>query len=396
MPIYNCKPMLERQIILIYEQYCEREAQNLHKDLMGCQSMLKVKTGEIETLALRRENGDKYRGFKAQIQMFLQDLARNGEDASQFFAVYVLDRKDEYDRVKRMLTDLNLLSQVVTKFTCKKINKSVSSNVVKQINNKVGGESIRIKMPKVIDESLVMAIGIDVCHSGPNSIVGFAASLDKYFSNYYNDFIVQPKFQELVKKDLDRALKNAIYAFKRANNNQAPTRIFIFRDGVGEQMRDQIIAKEIKQFKSAITDIYNSASIPPITLVVVNKRINQRLFVEQAKGSGFFNPPPGSIIDHDLVENEQSNRNFDFFLVPQMTTQGCVTPTHFYVCLNESTDMLKADIETFTYNLCYMYSNWSGSIKVPAPCQHSHKIAEYHNLFDTKGLIKRTCKVDQK
>jgi hypothetical protein len=52
------------------------------------------------------------------------------------------------------------------------------------------------------------------------------------------DFTVQPKYQEVVRKELDRMLKNAIYHFSQMNDNQRPTRIIIFRDGVGEQMRD--------------------------------------------------------------------------------------------------------------------------------------------------------------
>ena len=28
-----------------------------------------------------------------------------------------------------------------------------------------------------------------------------------------------------------------------------------------------------------------------------------------------------------------------------------------------------------TYNLCYMYFNWFGGVRVPAPCMHAHKIA---------------------
>lgn len=73
-----------------------------------------------------------------------------------------------------------------------------------------------------------------------------------------------------------------------------------------------------------------------------------------------------------------------------------MTPTHFYVCLNESGDLEKADLENTTYAFCYMYSNWSGSIKVPAPCQYAHKIAEYHYSFDSLGLIKKQQKVDLK
>ena len=146
-------------------------------------------------------------------------------------------------------------------------------------------------------------------------------------------------------------------------------------------MRDQIIDKEISQFREVLRRLYtNATGPPPITLVVVNKRINQRMFVRD--GSRVNNPPPGSIIDHGLVENQNDNICFDFFLVPQQTTQGCVTPTHFFVSLNESKDLSKADIENVTYQFCFMYSNWSGSIKVPAPCQYAHKIAEYHNICD--------------
>ena len=215
-PIYNGNPMANTQIVLVYEGYSEREAQNLDQNLNGCQGQLQVQTGKIEKLCLRKAQGtDKYRQYKEQIETFIMDLSRrNGtENFFDYFVVYMLDWPDDYDRVKRVLTELNLVSQIVTKQTCRKINLSVASNVIKQINSKLGGESIRIRMPQVIQEQKVMAIGIDVCHSGPNSVVGFCATLDKYFNKYYNDYIVQPKFQELIKTELDRCLKNAILNF---------------------------------------------------------------------------------------------------------------------------------------------------------------------------------------
>lgn len=81
-------------------------------------------------------------------------------------------------------------------------------------------------------------------------------------------------------------------------------------------MRDMVEEKEVKQFKEALKDLYNKVSgVPPITLVVVNKRINQRMFVQDRNGS-IANPPPGSIIDSGLVEHQKNNECFDFFLVP--------------------------------------------------------------------------------
>jgi hypothetical protein len=55
-----------------------------------------------------------------------------------------------------------------------------------------------------------MLIGIDVCHSGPNSIVGFSASTNKEMSQYYSEHITQTKGQEIVQKNMQEALKKAI------------------------------------------------------------------------------------------------------------------------------------------------------------------------------------------
>ena len=64
-------------------------------------------------------------------------------------------------------------------------------------------------------------------------------------------------------------------------------------------------------------------------------------------------------------------------MTPSHANQGCVLPTHFNVPLNESV-LTKFEIQSLTYALCHFYFNWAGSIKVPAPCQYAHKIAEFY------------------
>jgi hypothetical protein len=56
-------------------------------------------------------------------------------------------------------------------------------------------------------------------------------------------------------------------------------------------------------------------SRPALTLVVVNKRISQRMFIEDRDGR-MNNPEPGTIIDSHITENNDANKCFDFFLVP--------------------------------------------------------------------------------
>mmetsp|Transcript_21726 Transcript_21726/g.33516 ORF Transcript_21726/g.33516 Transcript_21726/m.33516 type:complete len:80 (+) Transcript_21726:2641-2880(+) len=64
--------------------------------------------------------------------------------------------------------------------------------------------------------------------------------------------------------------------------------------------------------------------------------------------------------------------------------------------MNEWKELSKEAIEAMTFGFCFTYTNWSGSIKVPAPCQYGHKMAEYHYGFDTRGSIKKRQKVNFK
>ena len=82
-----------------------------------------------------------------------------------------------------------------------------------------------------------------------------------------------------------------------------------------------------------------NAAAPELTLVVVNKRINQRFFIKDSSGR-LSNPPSGCIIDRGLVEHAGSETDtakpFDFFITPASANQGCVLATHCFVPLNES------------------------------------------------------------
>ena len=70
------------------------------------------------------------------------------------------------------------------------------------------------------------------------------------------------------------ALRNAIAVFREKHKNSLPTNFIIYRDGVGDAMRDQVIGSEIQRYQEAIADIYRSSKFQPkITLIFVNKRI---------------------------------------------------------------------------------------------------------------------------
>ena len=64
----------------------------------------------------------------------------------------------------------------------------------------------------------------------------------------------------------------AFDAYAQANG-AGVDHIIIFRDGVGDAMRDQVRSEELMVLKSTIKKKFPVTS-PKITLVVVNKRIN--------------------------------------------------------------------------------------------------------------------------
>ena len=77
-----------------------------------------------------------------------------------------------------------------------------------------------------------------------------------------------------------------------------PDHFIIYRDGVGDAMRQQVLQQEITQFRKAIEEVYNKAARKPnLTVIIVNKRITQRFFVEDERSGGYINPPSGTIID---------------------------------------------------------------------------------------------------
>lgn len=292
----------------------------------------------------------------------------------------MLSHERFYKPYKNMCYSLKLISQCVQykNFGGNKngggMNLSVASNVLRQINSKLGGDLFSLKFSKELCPA-TMLIGIDVCHSGPNSIVGFCASVNKARSQYYSERILQRKGQEIVTKELKDCIKRALGCFSERHNGDLPQHFIIYRDGVGDAMRRQVLMMEVKQLKEAIQETYNTArQKPQITVVIVNKRITQRFFLDDGSGR-LVNPPSGCLIDTQVVESSDPTNEYDFYLVPQTTTQGCVLPTHFYVAYNDST-IEKSVLEKLTYDLCYYYYNWAGAIKVPAPCMYAHKIAE--------------------
>ena len=114
--------------------------------------------------------------------------------------VVVLDNTNNYKMYKELFQEYKIPSQVITSKNAFSFNASKASNILRQINSKVGGDLFNLKFPQVMENMQTMLIGIDVCHSGPNSIVGLACSINKEMSQYYSEYLVQKKGREIVEE----------------------------------------------------------------------------------------------------------------------------------------------------------------------------------------------------
>lgn len=246
---------------------------------------------------------------------------------------------------------------------------SVVAKILLQINCKVGGTLwTTFKMESNND---LMVVGMDVFHQrGQPSVVGIVASIDSRYTKWYSKSMSHREGEE-ISAHFQQLFTEVLINF-HSHNNRYPSKIIIYRDGVGDGRINKVIDIEFEQIKRAFKQV-DSSYDPKITLIVVHKRINTRIFYNQPGSGGssvFTNAQPGTVVDRMITKPQYSN----FYLVSQSTRQGTVTPTHYVIAVDNSGIAID-QLQKITYQLCYMYYNWPGAIRTPAPCQYAHKLA---------------------
>ncbi|XP_056639087.1 protein argonaute-3 [Diorhabda sublineata] len=272
-------------------------------------------------------------------------------------------RNDRYSIIKKICcSQIPVASQVINSRTLSNPQKvrSIVQKIALQMTCKLGGTLWTLRFPF----KGWMICGVDVYHSRPEgtSVCGFVASLDESISRWFS----VATFQEKELSDHMRiAFKKLLEAWSK-ENRCFPKNIVIIRDGVGDGQLDYCKQYEIEQIEQVLRELELDIKI---CFIIVQKRINTRVFSVNRDGN-FGNPLPGTILDHSVTRSYLC----DFFLVPQNVRYGTVNPTH-YIVLYDSCNLKPDHIQRLCYKLCHLYYNWSGTIRVPAPCQYAHKLA---------------------
>jgi len=300
---------------------------------------------------------------------------------------------DEYFQGKGLYDSLKSFCQeeqgVISQFICtrnlEKNAMSVVSNILIQINSKIGGVSYKVNFDSDILKRELMVIGVDSSSFFLNGekfhSISFCASLDNDFSKYTNKKINVPDYEYL---NTNYPISNFIIEtlgeyFKR--NNSLPKGIIIYRQGIGlgqrEYIKDEVVNIEnILRGKSDIPFL-NGLNIQ-YYYILVNKKTSLKFFEiehpnnnNKAFDNDFYNnPESGLLICDDIIKENE----FEFYIQPQKVTQGTATPTN-YTVLYGNMNCPKI-IPKLTFDLCFIYSNWRGPVRIPAPLKYAEKLAK--------------------
>lgn len=204
-----------------------------------------------------------------------------------------------------------------------------------------------------------MVVGIDVYNKNGKSIIGCCGTINRTFTRYVSVCKTIDQGLDLSEKIAEAITEVSAHFTK--NNSIAPQHIIVLRDGVSPTQIKNISDGEVQGVRKILENV-------KLTYVLLNKKTNLKVFkVDQ---NNYSNIPPGTLVD-DVVTDKES---FDFFLISQKTNQGLSQATHYNVIYDDY-DVKTEDIHLFIYKLCYLYYNWTGGIKIPAPCQYAKKLA---------------------
>lgn len=173
--------------------------------------------------------------------------------------------------------------------------QSVATKVVIQMNAKLGGAPWGVELPL----TGLMTIGFDVCHDTKDkskSYGAMVATMDLKTNHKFFSAVSAHRNGEELSNEFTLNVVKALMEFRQVQK-VLPSKILVFRDGVGEGQTDYVYEHEIQVLRKKLQEVYSSAGIEGgyrLCFIVVSKRINTRLFW---RGE---NAKPGTIVD-DII-----------------------------------------------------------------------------------------------
>ncbi|CAF90296.1 unnamed protein product, partial [Tetraodon nigroviridis] len=310
--------------LLFYTCRIANDAQTLLQNLLKVSGPLGIR--------LQRPTMIEYEDRQDRLLRAIQQNV--GPHTQMVVVILPTNRKDKYDSIKKYLcVDCPVPSQCVVAQTLSRPQTllNVATKIALQMACKMGGELWSVEIPL----KHLMVVGIDCYHdisAGKRSVGALVASMNQTMSRWFSRCVLQQKGQEIM-DGLKRPFIDALKEYLK-HNNCLPSRIIVYRDGVGDGQLQSVATFEVAQILESIKSLGQDYR-PKLSVVVVKKRIATRFFARI--GGKTVNPPPGTVIDTEVTRPEW----YDFYIVSQAVRSGSVAPTHYNVI--HDTSGLKPD-----------------------------------------------------
>ena len=299
------------------------------------------------------------------------------------FVVFLLDRNDFiYKKLKtHSLCHTGYVSQVIKVSSLKKNAMSVCSKILLQINAKLSGVSYMVKLEEDVKKRKLMIIGVDSSHiKGKRTGVAMVATINTSFTNFYNkESIIQEDKKEQLQFCISAFIKEAASEYQKLNG-KLPSGIIIYRQGVSLQQKE-FLKSEVENIQKVCDENHLL-----YYYILVNTKTTYKFF--ENNQNKFSNPGEGL-----LVLDGVTNRHFfEFYIQPQLVTGGSATPSCFHVAYGNFD--FPEIIPKLTFDLCHLYSNWQGTVRVPHVLKSAEKLSKMTAKY-TLGELHNDLKIGQ-
>lgn len=358
-------------------------------------------------LSLLSESARTYKYPIQQPRLFTVDrtdfeswrrLFKDKLDQSVQFVVLILPGRKKsaplYEDIKRFfVSEMPIPTQVVLTETLKGRNeKSIVNKILVQIAAKAGATPWAIDNMPFTNQPTMLS-GLHIQLKGRNTIITFSATVNRTFSKYWStvEVIENPHDKEAA---ICRIFKKALTEFTNYSNNPTPSTVIVYREGTSEGQAKVVEDVEGRAMKKAVEDLYKAGSIkkmPDIFFIMANKRTGAKFYAGDTRR--LDNPVMGTVVDDVITSGK------DFYLISQLARQGTAAPTHFSIVAfygqsksNESmerddTEIARylVDLEALTFKMCFLYYNWLGSIRLPAPLKYAEVLGTLMAKLERNG-----------
>ena len=357
-PVLNKKSMTNW--ICFYEQANYNDAETLYKCLSKASKEFGFEVAEPKWIEMY-DNSNSKDWIETADDYFLE----NKQKDEYSFVIFLLGKNTKiYNALKRhSLCTNGYVSQVVKAKSLKsKGMMSTCSKILLQINAKLGGISYKAVIDKPIQERKIMVVGVDSSHFSKRTGIAMVSSIDDSFADFYNkEQIIEEDNVEQIQFCVSSFLEEAIPKYE-IKNGEKPKNIIIYRQGVSDNVKDALKI-EIQQ----IEQVCNNHNIL-FYYILVNTKTTFKFF--QKADNKYYNPSAGLLV----ADGVTSSNLFEFYIQPQQVTGGSATPTKFHVAYGNMN--FPEIIPKFTYDLCHIYSNWQGTVRIPNVIKAAEKLSK--------------------